>query len=245
MTETVSRDLSSDKGFHNAQVVADSESEVLTQIRSLIVASHSPIHGFHGCNPGRLIWSSWPCELLEGVQLDKCPTLLCTCEHPNRSCTESRLFQGQKQFVVLFLPPSLPLPPGLAQHDPLWGKPALATPWMFWGVDLGSIWGRFGGSFWGRFGVDLGSIWGRFGVKGRFGVDLGSIWGRFGVDLGSIWGRFGVAVFLSTEPTVEIWNSAVSCLGGRALPFCVMLGTFVHHNPNTSTPNVPSQLWCE
>ena len=161
------------------------KSEVLTQIKSLIVASH-------GCNLGHLIWSSWPCELLEG-QLDNCPTLLCTCEHPSRSCTESRLFQGQKQFIVLFLPPSL-------THR---GE---NLPWQHRGCFGGSIWGRFGVVLGGRFGVVLGSFWGRFGVDLGSKADSGSICGRFGVDSGSIWGRFGVAFFcpkLPTEPTVE------------------------------------------
>lgn len=68
---------------------------------------------------------------------------------------------------------SLPPPPTLARS--MWAQSA---------DDLGS--------FQGLRGVDVGSIWGRFGpIWGRFGDHSGSTSGRHGVDMGSARGRFG------------------------------------------------------
>ena len=41
------------------------------------------------------------------------------------------------------------------------------------------------------FGVDLGSIWDRFGDRFGVRIGLGSIWDRFGLGSGSIWEKFG------------------------------------------------------
>ena len=81
----------------------------------------------------------------------------------------------------------------------------------WYGVDVGSMWGRCEAdvgsmlgsckvdieSMWGRCKVDAGSMWGRCRVDavsiwGRCGVDVRSMWGRCGVDVESMWGRYRV-----------------------------------------------------
>ena len=42
------------------------------------------------------------------------------------------------------------------------------------------------------FGVDLGSIWDRFGDQFGVRIGLGSIWDRFGLSSGSTWKGAGL-----------------------------------------------------